>query len=546
MTNMATKSIEQAPSQTVLEEKISPAVRQAFMGNFRNANEAVNELIDNCMADRMSHRRLDVQIELNKKKGELIITNCNGFGMDLVEAQGFLTWGETTRRGLSRWGVGGKAAIGYLGTGFVLQFKSFKEAIAYEIEDRDWEKRESNGRLGLYVPKRAEVSARPEEGFVRFRIIGLKMKIDEKKLNEHIANIYRRVLMKGDAHLRIGTAPVQPLELPIYDPSHAEYFRESTPFNKPMDGWIGRLLADSPKKGPIKGGIRCCAAGRLITQSEYFGHHTPSYKASLSNLIGEIEIEFVPMGLKKTEFDIESKEWKWVKEVMYRKLEPHINTLLKVKDKVHISQREWDSLNEAREIIQKAFERLEMKERLFQWAGKGRKRPEPIESTSEPIKERHHRTIPEGFHREPNGDIVADAVETGQPLPPVPECWRYRDDKYGAIKRKYAPRTFPPDDPIGNLQRLSTIPYKLHPMPENMRSELKDLGADNLELRINVNFPLYKAYKGTKGDLWYLIETATLEMAKTGTNGDMTIDEYMDQVNEIVVEAYRLTAQEET
>jgi len=83
-------------------------------------------------------------------------------------------------------------------------------------------------------------------------------------------------------------------------------------------------------------------------------------------------------------------------------------------------------------------------------------------------------------------------------------------------------------------------------MPENMRSELRDLGDGNLELRINVNFPLYKTYKGTKGDLWYLIETATLEMAKTGNNGDMTIDEYMDQVNEIVVEAYRLTAQEET
>jgi len=69
MTNTATKSIEQAPSQPVLEERISPAVRQAFMGNFRNANEAVNELIDNCMADRMPRRRLDVQIELNKKKG---------------------------------------------------------------------------------------------------------------------------------------------------------------------------------------------------------------------------------------------------------------------------------------------------------------------------------------------------------------------------------------------------------------------------------------------------------------------------------------------
>jgi hypothetical protein len=460
MTNMATKNIRQAPSPPTLEEKISPAVRQAFMGNFRNANEAVNELIDNCMADRMSHRRLDVHIELNKK-GELIITNRNGFGMDLIEAQRFLTWGETARRGLSRWGVGGKAAIGYLGTGFVLQFKSFKETIAYEIEDRDWEKRENNGRLGIYTPKRIEVQAGPDEGFVRFRIIGLKMRIDEKKLDEHIASIYRRALMKGDAHLRIGSNPVQPLELPIYDPSHAEYFREHSPFNKPMDGWIGRLMADSPKKGSIKGGIRCCAEGRLITQSEYFGHHTPSFKASLSNLIGEIEISFVPMGLKKTEFNIDSKEWKWVKEIMYQKLEPHIKALLKVKEKVRISQREWDKLLEAQEIIQKAFERLEMTERLIQWAGRGRKRPKPTEDEQERTRERRHRIIPDGFYQEPNGDIVADAVEASQPLPPAPEGWVYRDDKYGAIKRRYTPRTPPPDDAIGRLRRLSDLP------PEN-------------------------------------------------------------------------------
>jgi hypothetical protein len=140
---------------------------------------------------------------------------------------------------------------------------------------------------------------------------------------------------------------------------------------------------------------------------------------------------------------------------------------------------------------------------------------------------------------------VADAVEAGQPLPPAPEGWRYRDDKYGAIKHLYTPRTPEPPDAVGVLRRLSTIPHKLHSWSENTRSELTKLSDGNLELRINVNFPLYKIYKGTKGDLWYLVETITLEVAKMGNNSELPIDEYMNQVNEIVVEAYELAMQEE-
>jgi hypothetical protein len=188
-------------SLPVLEEKISPDVRRAFMGNFHNANEAVNELIDNCMADRMSHRPLDVQIELKSK--ELIITNRNGFGMTPEEAQGFLTWGYTIGRGLSRWGVGGKAAIGYLGTGFILQFKSFRGSDAFQIEDYDWERREDATHLATYTAKRVQVPAQEHEGFVKLRIIGLKLKIDEKKLGAHVSNTYRRVLMKNDATLKM-------------------------------------------------------------------------------------------------------------------------------------------------------------------------------------------------------------------------------------------------------------------------------------------------------------------------------------------------------
>ena len=526
----------------ILKEKISPDVRRAFMGNFRNANEAVNELIDNCMADRMSRRQLDVQIESKRK--ELVVTNRNGYGMTTEEAQGFLTWGYPGGRGLSRWGVGGKAAIGYLGTGFVLQFKSYKGSDAYEIEDNDWRRREDANQLATYTPKIIQVPAKEHEGFVRLKIIGLKLKIEDKKLSAHVANIYRRVLMKGDATLKIGNSRVEPLDIPIYDAFAAEDIREQNPFGKVLEGWIGRLKSDTPKRGSIKGGIRCCAYGRLITQGEYFGHHTPSYKASLGNLIGEIEVEFVPMGLKKTEFDTESKEWDYVFNTMHKKLEPHIKQLLKVPEKIRISPKEWERLDMAKDLIEKALERLDMMEKLYEWARRGRKKPD----TREPRirvgeKEKHLRAVPDGFHREPNGDIIADAISSSQPLPPVPDGWVYRDDKYGAIKRKYTPRTFPPEDPVGRLQRLSIVPWTLKSMDENIRSKLQDLGNGKHELRINIKYPFYHQ---TKGAVWYMVETAAFELAKLEGNGDISADEYMDEANNIILAACQVANTEET
>jgi len=350
--------------------------------------------------------------------------------------------------------------------------------------------------------------------------------------------------MKGDATIRIGNNPIVPLEIPIYDPLGAEDFRLQSPFGKVFEGWIGKLKADTPKGGLIKGGIRCCAEGRLITQGEFFGNPTPSHKASLGNLIGEIEIAFVPMGLKKTEFDTESKEWDYVYNTMRKKLEPHKRSLLKVPEKVRITQRELDRLDKAKDLVQRALERLDMMEKLYQWAGKGRKKPETRQpETPDREKEKRQRVIPDGFHQEPNGAIVADAVAAGQPLPPVPEGWVYRNDIYGAIKHKYTPRTFPPEEPRGRLQRLSLIPWILHPMSENTRSELQDLGNGRYELRINVKYPLYRE---TKGDVWYLIETAAFELAKLGVNGDTTASEYMADVNEIVVASCQVATIEES
>jgi len=249
------------------------------------------------------------------------------------------------------------------------------------------------------------------------------------------------------------------------------------------------------------------------------------------------------MGVKKTEFNTESEEWKYASQIMHKKLEPHIRSLLKVSEKIRITQREWDRLDEAKGLIRRALEQLDMRERLIQWAREGRQRPRSKEAKpGEPEKEKRYKAIPDGFHREPNGDVVADAVTLHLPLPLVPEDWVYRDDRYGAIKRIYRPRSFAPEDAVGTLKRLSDVPWTLRGMEENIRSTFEKLSDGKNELRINVKYPLYKETNGSK---WYLVETAALELAKLGVNGDITVAEYMDEVNEIVTIACQIANAQE-
>ena len=53
--------LEERTDPIVLEEKINPAVRSAFMGNFRSALEAVSELIDNCLAKNKKKIKFQVK-----------------------------------------------------------------------------------------------------------------------------------------------------------------------------------------------------------------------------------------------------------------------------------------------------------------------------------------------------------------------------------------------------------------------------------------------------------------------------------------------------
>ena len=53
-------------------------------------------------------------------------------------------------------------------------------------------------------------------------------------------------------------------------------------------------------------------------------------------------------------------------------------------------------------------------------------------------------------------------------------------------------------------------------------------------LLINTRFPLYRE---SKGDVWYVVETGVFELTRRIRAGELTVDEYYDEVNRILQHA---------
>lgn len=473
-------------SNILLEEDIDINIVTSLMRNYRNAVEAILELIDNAVDDRRSGIPLQIEILLGPKLVEII--NSGGVGMGLKELKSFLKWGQSSKRGkLGRYGQGGKAALGYLGRSWILKTSKLGEEKTYIIEENDWRNR--IGGKKKYTPKIYEGMVPKEEGKVIFEIRNLSRKINEKKLKEALSDYYRMLLQENKIKIEINKEVLKPLKIPIIK---KEDFAE-TADSKKFHGWIGFL----PSNVSFRGGIRCCVLGRKITENEYFGHHDYTYKATLNRIVGEVNADFLELNLNKTGFDTDSWGWTKVKEKMHKKMEPFIESLLREKEEEQITEDEkerhkrasdiWDefmkeSLKEGRTPI----ERLKVKEFDF-----GQKPPERKEITKE-----------------------------------IEEILSHRD--------KYEPATPPPGIAIGKRKRLKKfLGIKAEPgvIPDiTIRSELQ-MKEEKEIIIINKLFP---AYKKRKGDYLYIWETIAMECAKPEKDEEMNYAEYIKEFGKIL------------
>ncbi len=472
-----------------IRERFNPKLIPALYNNFRNPLEALLELVDNAVDDRIVGQPL--VIEITYRRGIFTITNTGGHGMGLSGLEEFLDWGGSSKRGkLGRYGQGGKAALGYLGRSWEIWCKREGEREASRIVEEDWHDR----RMGLksYTPERFETDK--TQGIVSLRIWNMNRKLNCHQLAGKLGDLYKPFVITRQVVFRINGHEIRPTPIPIAAHSVVPIFLPvMSTFGCPLGcaevptvrsrccprcgvafvitGWAGML---EPNTG-IRGGLRCFSFGRMITAHDYFGHPDALQRHAMSLLYGEVLFDFVPMILNKTDYQREGIAWTAAHDAIHLRIEPLVKLILSREAVDDVPTVELEQAEQASRLIQRALRSVgAAPQARLVWPSD--QAPTKVIKPPQSLK-----LAAKGKGRSP-----ADQVS---PLPRSPGG--------------------------GELQ------IELKSLEPTLRAALVDRGHHKVMV-INRNFP---AYKLAGGSLAYLLETACLEWVKReGTRGESAIE----------------------
>lgn len=489
----------------LVRERIDPRLTSALFANYRTPVDAVLELVDNAVDSRVDGRALEVDLAV--RPGTVVLTAVGGSGMGPNELEReYLRWGASRKRAgdsIGRYGQGGKAAIGHLGTRFEILASRAGEAGAHGFADEEYRDR---SRLRTYELRERTKPVAAELGYVRIEVGGVDRKVDARRLRTRLGETYRPLLERGDVVLRLDRALVTPLTWTL-DERHEVSVRAG---GRVIHGWWG-LLPDPLPLSPPDAGIRLYHLGRLVGSPEWFGHPGPAQHPALNRLVGEIELPHVPVTMNKTDVDRGSEVWGSVEARLNRLLAPVVRRLTRDVEMAP-SANALRTADQVRRILARALRLLESG-KLFEselgvgGGGEGAGGQLTLDSPS-------HPAAPEAE------DAAADgARDDADPTPATPQA-------------PPAPRR----GGSGPGSRSGVGEVVIRSLDPRLRSAM--VVEDGVRrVVINSRYPLYEV---RKGDLWYQLETALREVCVTIP--EATVPEFERKVNELMLVSLSLAA----
>ena len=479
----------------LVRERIDPRLTAALFANYRTPVDAVLELVDNAVDSRVDGRAMEV--ELAVRVGTVVMTAVGGSGMGPGELEReYLRWGASRKKAgesIGRYGQGGKAAIGHLGTRFEILAGRAGEAGAHGFADEDYRDR---SRLRTYELHERPKPVAAELGYVRIEIGGVDRKVDVRRLRARLGETYRPLLERGDVVIRLDRAPVTPLAWTV-ETRHEISVRAG---GRLIHGWWG-LLPDPLPLSPPDAGIRLYHLGRLVGAPEWFGHPGPAQHPALNRLVGEIELPNIQVTMNKADVDRGSDVWAAVEVRLNRLLAPAVRRLTRDVE-VAPSANALKTADQVRRILARALRLLESG-RLFEseLGGAGGEGP----GGQLTLEGSPRRSSPPGDQPDP---AAAEAV-AGDPAEP-----RLPSPRRGG------------GGPGGRSGVGEVVIRSLDP---RLRSAM--VVEDGVRrVVINSRYPLYEV---RKGDLWYQLETALREVCVTIP--EATVPEFERKVSELML-----------
>ena len=477
-----------------IKESMSTRAVEALMSNYRDPQQAFLELIDNAVDNRMEGKSLRVRVRV--AKNELSVTNLGGKGLDLEGLRNFFVWGYSQKVGqntIGFYGVGGKAAMGYLGRSMEVVCSAAGSDIQYRVTDQNWESREE-GQWKSYTPevRRAE----SEEGIFRVRVSNLKREVNSQALIAKLSDIYRPLLLDGKVSITVNNQEVPALQMDYVedDPGiRRQPFRVQTRLGDWIIGQVGVL-----KEGQrVKPGIRCYYGGRLIEDEMFFRLPNPSQLPQMSRFIGEVFLDFIPVTTNKNSFDRGSVEWTVASDALAIVLNPWQEKLAKlvIENRSPIESFEKDLARRAKKVLEHVFATtgLVTKKMLPEGQSQGRRPASPSENP-----------------RSRGGGGEGPGPKEGRTAPVL-------EATIGEIKRWGAMFAWEITS-MGSIGRRSDVVY------ENGKPVLK----------INSDYPLYQANKkaGDPSLELYMAETGIMKICQIVTEGK-SIEDYLELLDNL-------------
>jgi hypothetical protein len=481
-------------ARRTITEQVSTRAIEALMSNYRDAQQAFLELIDNAVDNRLPNSPLSVRIRVSRN--ELTVSNQGGRGLDFEGLENFFVWGysDKTAKEIGFYGVGGKAAMGYLGRGIEVSCSAQGENVQFKVVDPSWEARDEGVWKELPVHQERAATA---DGYFKVKITDLKREVNPTALTAKLADIYRPLLLTGEVEIIVNGKKVDPLVVDYMETDPAvkpEAVRLQTRFGDWIDLKVG-VLSEASK---IKPGFRCYYRGRLIKSEEFFGHPSSAQMAQASRLIGEVDLNAVPVTANKADFIESSPQWDFATRRIHDFLKPWYEKLakLRLESKSEISEHERESAKNMKRLLEHVFATSQLMTRdMFPGQSSGRREPSPSGEVGKPGNPRGARGATLG--QTPPGLDATVGIDSIK--------------RWGALHAWEVVS-------MGRRDRRSVV------VEENGRKIL----------RINADHPLYQAMNkaGDHALNIYIAETGILKMVEV-VKKDRPVEEFRELVDQL-------------
>lgn len=478
---------------TVFEEA-TLRMAESAMSNYRDANLALMDLVDNGVDNRIEGQPLSIYVRITKD--HITVRNEGGEGLDLEGFQNYLRWGISSKRGrIGQYGVGGKAAMGFLGKSIEITASAKDSDTEYHLSDPNWGEKQEVSKREHTAEER---SADNKTGYFNARITNLSnKKLDTKIIQARLGDTYRPLLDSGAVRIFVNNQAVTPLEIKYLESDanfRPERKRLGTGFGDPINIKVG-ILEEGQK---VKPGMRCYYRGRLIEDGEFFGMSTPAQFPQASKLIGEVHLDHLDVTMNKSDF---IKDAKWddavavirqqVLEAWYKKLKE-----LRIENTFKLESYEKAIARDAKKALEHILSLTQLiTRRTLPGSSAGRLPPTPDDTAKSP---------PSGRTRNVGNIEGATPPDINATKAPNYKRW-------GAL-HEWEPVS------MGN---------------PDIRSEV--VKEDDREIvRINIDYRMYQAAKKAGRDALFLYQgqTAIIEICRR-EYPQLTPAEFQDKVNEL-------------